>query len=105
VDYRDAWKVFGASNQLLAALSLLGIAVWLRRRGRKPWYTLVPMAFVMTATVVALFANAVDTAKPDVLRALSVVLLAVASAIVALAARPLIRPARGERRSMIEEGR
>jgi carbon starvation protein len=105
VDYRDAWKVFGASNQLLAALSLLGIAVWLRRRGRRPWYTIVPMAFVMTATVAALIGNAADSAKPDVLRALSVVLLAVASAIIALAARPLLRPARGERPFMIEEGR
>jgi carbon starvation protein len=104
VDYRDAWKVFGASNQLLAALSLLGIAVWLRRRGRKPWYLLLPMIFVMTATVAALIGNAADSAKPGVLRALSVILLAVAAAIVGLAARPLIRPTGGARRTALEEG-
>src|SRR4029079_13398439 len=29
--YRTFWVLFGTSNQLLAALSLLGISVWLRR--------------------------------------------------------------------------
>ena len=41
--YRAFWVLFGTSNQLLAALSLLGISVWLRRARRKtrsrwcPW--------------------------------------------------------------------
>ena len=33
--YRAFWVLFGTSNQLLAALSLLGISVWLRRARRK----------------------------------------------------------------------
>ena len=49
--YRLFWTLFGTSNQLLAALSLLAITVWLRRAGRKTAFTLVPMAFVMTVTV------------------------------------------------------
>jgi carbon starvation protein len=49
--YRLFWVLFGTSNQLLAALSLLGISVWLRRIGRRHAFTLVPMAFVMTITV------------------------------------------------------
>jgi carbon starvation protein len=35
------WPLFGASNQLLAALTLLGITVWLWRTRRAPWVWLV----------------------------------------------------------------
>jgi len=49
--YRSFWVLFGTSNQLLAALSLLGISVWLHRGGRKTLFTLLPMAFVMVITL------------------------------------------------------
>jgi carbon starvation protein len=52
--YRAYWTLFGSSNQLLAALTLLGITVWLKRNGKRYWYTLIPMLFVMTITVTAL---------------------------------------------------
>ncbi len=48
------WTLFGSSNQLLAALTLLGITVWLRRSGKRCWYVALPMAFVLTITVCAL---------------------------------------------------
>lgn len=35
------WKLFGASNQLLAALTLLGITVWLWRTRRERWVWIV----------------------------------------------------------------
>jgi carbon starvation protein len=49
--YRMFWVLFGTSNQLLAALSLLGISVWLRRTGRNALFTFLPMAFVLIITV------------------------------------------------------
>jgi carbon starvation protein len=52
--YRLFWTLFGTSNQLLAALTLLSIGVWLRKTGRRAWYVLAPMAFVMGITVWAL---------------------------------------------------
>lgn len=52
--YRAYWTLFGSSNQLLAALTLLGITVWLKRNGKRYWYTLIPMLFVMSITVTAL---------------------------------------------------
>jgi carbon starvation protein len=52
--YRLFWTLFGTSNQLLAALSLLGITIWLRRQGRRHAYTLWPMLFVMAVTLTAL---------------------------------------------------
>jgi carbon starvation protein len=58
--YMAYWTLFGASNQLLAALTLLGVSVWLRRTGRPTWFTLAPAAFVMTITVWALGKIALD---------------------------------------------
>lgn len=52
--YRAYWTLFGSSNQLLAALTLLGITVWLKRNGKRCWYTAIPMVFVMAITVTAL---------------------------------------------------
>jgi carbon starvation protein len=56
--YRAFWTLFGTSNQLLAALTLLGITVWLRRSGRRYGYTFWPMLFVMTITVWSLVLQA-----------------------------------------------
>ena len=56
--YRVFWTLFGSSNQLLAALTLLAITTWLRATGRRYWYALAPMLFVMTVTVVALVIQA-----------------------------------------------
>jgi carbon starvation protein len=52
--YMDFWALFGTSNQLLAALTLLAITVWLRHEKRRVWYTAVPMVFVMLITLWAL---------------------------------------------------
>ncbi len=47
------WQMFGASNQLMAALSLLVVAVWLRSEKRNPTYALVPMVFMYVTTLAA----------------------------------------------------
>lgn len=44
------WNLFGSSNQLLAALALLAVTVWLARRGRTPWLTLGPTIFMLVMT-------------------------------------------------------
>ena len=48
------WPVFGASNQLLAGLALLGATAWLAHMGKKYTVTLYPMIFMIVVTVVAL---------------------------------------------------
>ncbi|HVT42981.1 MAG TPA: carbon starvation CstA family protein, partial [Thermoanaerobaculia bacterium] len=48
------WTLFGASNQLLAALTLLAVTVWLYQARRRIAFTLIPMAFVLTTTLWAL---------------------------------------------------
>jgi len=48
------WTLFGASNQLLAALTLLSVTVWLYQARRRIAFTLLPMIFVLTITLWAL---------------------------------------------------
>lgn len=53
--WRVIWPVFGASNQLVAALSLLVVSCWLLASGRSARITLVP-AVVMLVTTIGAFA-------------------------------------------------
>ncbi|MFI4868275.1 MAG: carbon starvation protein A [Steroidobacterales bacterium] len=47
------WQMFGASNQLMAALGLLVVAVWLKSENRNPTYALLPMIFMYVTTLAA----------------------------------------------------
>ena len=47
------WQLFGASNQLMAALSLLVVTVWLKSEKRNPSYALYPMLFMYITTIAA----------------------------------------------------
>lgn len=49
--WRVFWGLFGTSNQLLAALTLLGLTVWLHRRGRGAWLTLWPAVLMLTVSL------------------------------------------------------
>lgn len=53
------WPLFGTANQLLAAISLLLIAVWLKRLGRNYIFVLIPMFFVLGTTIYAMFQQVV----------------------------------------------
>ena len=48
------WPLFGTTNQLLAALTLLVLSVFLMKLGRKTIFTLAPFAFLLTMTIIAL---------------------------------------------------
>jgi carbon starvation protein len=48
------WPVFGAANQLLAALALLAVTVWLTKGGLKPKFTAIPMFIMFAITISAL---------------------------------------------------
>jgi carbon starvation protein len=48
------WPVFGTTNQLLAALALLVVTVWLLRQNRPTIFTLLPMVFMMVMTTFAI---------------------------------------------------
>jgi carbon starvation protein len=55
--WKTFWSLFGASNQLLAALTLLGVTVWLWRTRREAWVWLVtgvPTVFMYAMSTWAL---------------------------------------------------
>lgn len=100
--YLAYWTLFGTSNQLLAALTLLGISVWLKRNGKRCWYTFIPMIFVMCVTVTALLVQIMAGGRillrggevnAVVINAfVAVMLLGLATYFVAQAARAVKRP-------------
>jgi carbon starvation protein len=47
------WQMFGAANQLMAALSLIVVSVWLKSEKRNPSYALIPMIFMYVTTLAA----------------------------------------------------
>jgi len=52
--WRAIWPVFGATNQLLGALALLTVSVWLKRTGRRTFFVVIPMVFMFAVTLLAL---------------------------------------------------
>jgi carbon starvation protein len=52
------WQLFGAANQLMAALSLLIVTVWLREQKRNPSYALWPTLFMYITTLAATLVTA-----------------------------------------------
>jgi carbon starvation protein len=62
------WQLFGASNQLLAALSLLLVTLWLASTRRNPAYAGIPMLFMYVTTVAASLVTAYNLYVTIVLR-------------------------------------
>jgi carbon starvation protein len=87
------WTLFGASNQLLAALTLLSITVWLYKARRRIWFTLFPMIFVLAITLWSLVgltvgnlraSSGLDAQMLNAISAAALILLALFLALVAL---------------------
>lgn len=52
--YQLVWPLFGAANQLLAALGLLAVCAWLGNAGRNNKMFYFPMAFMLIVTLTSL---------------------------------------------------
>ena len=52
--YTLIWPLFGAANQLLAALGLLTVYIWLGKMGKNNKMFYVPMIFMLTVTLISL---------------------------------------------------
>lgn len=48
------WELFGTTNQVLAALGLLAVSLYLYRRGKPLYYTLPPLAAMLAVTLTAM---------------------------------------------------
>lgn len=52
--YANVWALFGAANQLLAALGLLAVTTWLGNIGKNNKMFFIPMVFMLIVTVTSL---------------------------------------------------
>lgn len=90
------WTIFGSSNQLLAAMTLLGLSVWLYRKKRAYQVTLIPAAFMTLVAILSLalilkpwFARGAGRAEPLVLT--SIVLLVLSALLIAESAAIIVK--------------
>lgn len=91
------WPLFGSANQLVAALALLSVAVWVKKAFNKSnSFLMIPMAFMMVTTIAALILMIRDqlaAAAPNmVLVVFSVVLIILGLALLREAMAALKRP-------------
>ncbi len=96
--WKSFWTLFGTSNQFLAALSLMGVSVWLKRSGKRYWYTAAPMVFVSVVTLTSLvlqvreafFGEKAATVAQQVNGAVAVVLFVLAASLLTTGAKALL---------------
>lgn len=77
------WPIFGSANQLVAALALLAVSVWLQQRlKRSSTFLMIPMWFMLTTSLAALVLlikeQVVSTAPNYLLVVVSVLLMILA---------------------------
>lgn len=87
------WPIFGAANQLLAALALLAVTFWLSRNGIRSKFTSIPMVIMFVITVSALITLIVHNLKQDNIGLVIVgaILLCVALVVIFESSRKIIK--------------
>lgn len=93
--YANIWALFGAANQLLAALGLMAVATWLGQIGKNNKMFFIPMFFMLIVTICSLLLTiktnlgaigAEGTGSWPIVRLVLAVLLIVLSLILAVKA-------------------
>ncbi|MBN1912935.1 MAG: carbon starvation protein A [Candidatus Omnitrophica bacterium] len=69
------WPVFGASNQLVAALALFVLSCWLLAKGKTIKFTIWPALFMLVTTIASLILQAVRYFKQKDILLFTVVIL------------------------------
>ena len=71
------WPVFGASNQMLAALTLMVLSIYFWQKGKNILPLIIPMIFIMVITIISLFykTNEFFIAKNYLLLTINIILI------------------------------
>jgi carbon starvation protein len=96
------WPIFGAANQMLAALALLAVTVWLTALGRKRWFVLLPMVLMFVITLSALSLKLYEYVFIDFNPALLVISAVLLVLSVSLAGLAFVSVGRRERYAVVE---
>lgn len=76
------WPVFGATNQLVAAIALLALGVWVIRALKKDaGFIMYPMGFMLVTTIVALVQMILSDNANPIVTGISVILLILTAAL------------------------
>lgn len=101
--YKAIWPIFGSANQLLSAIALLAIGVWLKAMGKEHKMATIPMFFMFAVTLAALgqliYANSV-VAFNGVLLLFAVALFVLAIVLIAQAVKAFSRISSIEQRKV-----
>ncbi|MFQ6007353.1 MAG: carbon starvation protein A [Candidatus Zixiibacteriota bacterium] len=93
--YKLVWPLFGSTNQLLAALTLIAVTVWLHRAGRPSWFTIIPAAVMMVTTIASLVYVLIVKYIPSgnsLLAVTDIILLGLAFGVIGLSVRRFMYP-------------
>jgi carbon starvation protein len=96
--FNTLWPIFGAANQLLAAMTLMTVSAWLLLREKRIRFTLIPAVFMILTTVAALgMLLRQYVRKGNVVLAVAAVLLLMLSAGVVVLALKVFRKSKDAR--------
>ena len=90
--YKKVWVAFGTSNQLLAGLTLLAIAVWLRAEGKATWFVVLPALFLLATTGWSLVWSISHIGDNALVGGISIALLVIAVVLAFDCGRAYMRP-------------
>lgn len=88
--YKLIWPLFGSTNQLLAALTLIAVSAWLHRAGKRSWFTVIPAVAMLATTIASLSYSLVVKYIPTgntLLAVTDILLLVLAFGVVTLSVR------------------
>ncbi|MBD3235269.1 MAG: carbon starvation protein A [Candidatus Eisenbacteria bacterium] len=85
--WKAIWPVFGATNQLLAALALLVVTLWLRAKGKRALFVAIPAAFMLIITLSSLVYIVAGGGQNRPVEVIAVALFVLAIVVVAMSLR------------------
>ncbi|MDR4507792.1 MAG: hypothetical protein MRJ65_06075 [Candidatus Brocadiaceae bacterium] len=86
------WSIFGTTNQLLAAFTLIIVSFWLISKKKNSWFTAIPAVFMLVTTIAMLLISLIARFIPEgniPLIIADLVLLGLTSGIVSIAIKTL----------------
>lgn len=86
----DIWPVFGATNQLLAALTLLAVTLWLLRKKYPALFAMLPMFFMFIISIWALVCLIIQKINNITIVVISVILMAFAFILIGLGIKTVL---------------
>ncbi len=101
-EFEKLWPIFGSANQLLAALALLTIGVWLIKKNISATFVTIPMFFMFTVTLASLGLFAWKNFQDEgyILASIASILFVLAIALILLAIRSLKKEVKASENSL-----